>query len=501
MRIVIIGSGIGGSGIGALIAKETNHEVYLFERDVILGGRCASYMKQDKEGRSWKFDVGCHIFSTCDKGPLGVIADRCGKQIAWSYTKDPGPRVNVMGMELSGITKPKRKKKTDAKKKKKKSMTELLRNFKLEDTWQYDDLPLIAFLDEFYGPGKSAMMKLMYSMNAGVMFGTDPNSTSTGEWLRSMADNYQQMSMGYPIGGTGIIPESYCAAIEENGGKVFTGKDGHVKKIVIDNNIVKGVEAGPDNEFYEADMVIANSDIKTTVSKLVGENLFPKEYVEYVKDLKWGGQVCSVKIGIDTVITDQKMLTYVPKLDVDSDLSKMVSDPSNIGKIDFGSQGVPMKTALLIVPISNHDPNLAPKGCQNIHAVTPTAFGGMIKWSKADEKKWERACINTFASLWPEIEDHIVIQEYISTSHLEKRFGKEGAGTGIAQSIGQSGKRRPSMISPIKGLYYCSGDAGGWGIGTELPARAALELFEIFQQNKFSNDVILNQIKPLPRIA
>jgi predicted NAD/FAD-binding protein len=52
MKIIIIGSGIGGSGIGALIAKETAHEVFLFERDVILGGRCASYEKKDAQGRS-----------------------------------------------------------------------------------------------------------------------------------------------------------------------------------------------------------------------------------------------------------------------------------------------------------------------------------------------------------------------------------------------------------------------------------------------------------------
>ena len=63
------------------------------------------------------------------------------------------------------------------------------------------------------------------------------------------------------------------------------------------------------------------------------------------------------------------------------------------------------------------------------------------------------------------------------------RFGKEGAGTGTAQSMDQVGKKRPSMISPIKGLYFCSGDAGGWGIGTELPARAALQLFDILKKD------------------
>jgi hypothetical protein len=218
--------------------------------------------------------------------------------------------------------------------------------------------------------------------------------------------------------------------------------------------------------------------------KLIGEQYLPSDYVKYVKELKWGGQVCSVKLGIDTIITDQKMLTYVPKMKGDEVIGQIMNPKADIKAWDLAKLGVPEKTALLIVPISNHDPALAPKGCQNIHAVSPTAFGSLVKWSHADEKKWEQTCLNTFFTLWPEMEKHIVIQDFVSTSLLEARFGKEGAGTGIAQSIDQVGEKRPSMVSPIRGLYYCSGDAGGWGIGTELPARAALELFQYFQDQK-----------------
>ena len=35
-KIVIIGSGIGGSGIGALLAKETSHQVQLFEKNKLI---------------------------------------------------------------------------------------------------------------------------------------------------------------------------------------------------------------------------------------------------------------------------------------------------------------------------------------------------------------------------------------------------------------------------------------------------------------------------------
>ena len=340
-NIIIVGSGIGGSGIGALITKETPHQIYCFEQNKIIGGRCGSYKRIDDKNREWIFDVGCHIFSTCDKGPLGEILTRVGKELKWSYTQNPGPRVNVMGRELSGLTKNKKRQKTEVKKKKKPNFTDFMKNMTIEQTSKYDEMTLNGLLDEFYGEGKGAMNRVIYSMQAGVMFGTTPNETSAGEFLRCVGDNAKKMSMGYPIGGgTGIIPENYWASMEENGGKLFLGKDGRVTKIVIENNEVKGIEAGPDKVFYESDTVIANSDIKTTVLKLVGEKYFDKEYIDYIKGLKWGGQVCSLKVAIDTIVTDLKMLTYVPKMD-QSEMRQLISTDMDLKELDFKKMGVP----------------------------------------------------------------------------------------------------------------------------------------------------------------
>ncbi|MBD3229969.1 MAG: NAD(P)-binding protein [Candidatus Lokiarchaeota archaeon] len=480
-KIIIVGSGIGGSGIGSLLAKNKKVDITVFEQNKIIGGRCGSYIKKDDQGRDWKFDVGCHIISNCDKGPLGTILTKIGKDkdFHWSYTKNPGPRVNIMGMELkaSGSTRRRRKKK----KKKKKGFIHQIKEMSDDEIENWNYVSLKKLLDEKLGE-KKALQKIMYSMQAGVMFGTSPSETSAGEYLKCTKLNAQTMSMGYPIGGCGAIPEAYCECITENNGKVILGKKGRVKKIIVEDNKVKGVEVGPNNEFHSADIVIANSDIKTTVFELIGEKHFNKEYLDWIEDLKWGGQVCSLKIGVDKIITDQKMLTYVPKMEGMDNIFTSIED--ELEDLDFTEMGVPEKSAQLIVPVSNHDPNLSPSRCQNIHTVTPTAFGKMVKWSKKNEDKWRECCINSLASLWPDLEDHIIISDFISTSHLEARWGKEGAGTGIAQSIDQVADRRPSQVSPIDGLYFSSGDAGGWGIGTELAAQSALELWDYFQNKK-----------------
>ena len=495
-KIIIIGSGIGGSGVGSLISKETNHQVTLYEQAKILGGRCASYTKKDNQGRDWLLDVGCHIFSTGEKGPLGEILNRINKPIKWSLTKNPGPRIVFMGMDMSKSVSPKKKKKQkdDPKKKadSKPNFMAYMEAMSLEETRKYDYVPLNKFLDDYFGKGK-AMKKMMFSMQAGVMHGVGPEECSAGEYIRCAADNSRQFSMAYPYGGCGAIPEAYCAAIQEKGNKVISGKDGRVHKIVVDDGVVKGVEVGKDKEFKEADIVISNADIKTTVLKLVGEKHFDSEYVKKIKDLSWGGMVCSIKLGVDKILTDQKMLTYVGQLQTDdiesTFLSGMMREKS---VLDPSKLQIPNKTILFVVPISNHDPSLAPPGCQNIHAVSPTSYGTMIHWDKEGDKKWEQTCINTLKEFLPDIEDHIVIQDFVSTSYLNAHFGKEGAAIGVSQPIDQIGEKRPSQISSIKGLYNCSYDVGktAWGIGTEAAARTALDLFEVLQKNDFSNEKI-----------
>lgn len=493
-KIIIIGSGIGGSGVGALISKETNHDLALYEQATIIGGRCASYIKKDSQGRDWKFDVGCHIFSTGEKGPLGEILRRINKPLKWSLTQNPGPRIIVMGMDMSKrVTEMSRKRGQDKGKGEadaKPNFFKALEAMSMKETHNYDYITLTKFLDAYFGPGKAMTQKLMYSMQAGVMHGVGADECSAGEYIRCAADNARSYSMGYPYGGTGAIPEAYCAAIKEKGNQVFLGKEGQVYKIVVDDGVVKGVEVGEDKEFQEAEIVIANVDIKTTIFKLVGEKHFNQDYLNYIKKLKWGGMVCSLKLGLDKVMTDQKMLTYVGRLDLKTNFMAAALQPGL--DIDPMKLPIPEKTVVFVVPISNHDPALAPPGCQNIHVVAPTSYGRLVLWDKESDKKWEQTCINTLKEFLPDIEDHIVIRDFVSARILNVRFGKEGAAIGISQAIDQISAKRPSQISPIKGLYYSSFDVGrtAWGIGTEASARAALDLSDVLQRNNFSNDRI-----------
>jgi len=43
--------------------------------------------------------------------------------------------------------------------------------------------------------------------------------------------------------------------------------------------------------------------------------------------------------------------------------------------------------------------------------------------------------------------------------------GQGGECFGLAQIIGQCGKNKPSIKSPIRGLFYAGADAGSYGLG------------------------------------
>lgn len=70
---VIIGGGVGGTALGALLAS-AGQRVILFEKNTIIGGRCASYIRDE-----FIVDVGVHLFGMCDKGPLGEVCRRAGE--------------------------------------------------------------------------------------------------------------------------------------------------------------------------------------------------------------------------------------------------------------------------------------------------------------------------------------------------------------------------------------------------------------------------------------
>lgn len=66
-----------------------------------------------------------------------------------------------------------------------------------------------------------------------------------------------------------------------------------------------------------------------------------------------------------------------------------------------------------------------------------------------------------------------------STWWMEHWLGKEyGPAISTAQTPDQVGDKRPSVVTPVRGLNLAGDGAGGRGVGTELAADSAMECAE-----------------------
>ncbi len=92
--VIVIGSGIGGSAIGAMLSHR-GYQVTVLERLNFIGGRCCTAQRE-----GFAVDLGVHTFSQSGAGPLGEVLRQCGRSedaVQWSYTKNPTQKLNYLG--------------------------------------------------------------------------------------------------------------------------------------------------------------------------------------------------------------------------------------------------------------------------------------------------------------------------------------------------------------------------------------------------------------------
>lgn len=77
---IVVGSGIGGMAAGVLMAHQ-GKKVLMVEKHDCLGGRVSAYKKGE-----FNFDLGVHIISRGNKGPLGEVLRRVGAENNLEYT-------------------------------------------------------------------------------------------------------------------------------------------------------------------------------------------------------------------------------------------------------------------------------------------------------------------------------------------------------------------------------------------------------------------------------
>lgn len=452
---IIIGSGIGGGGVGALLSH-AGLKVLVLERNKLIGGRCISY---DRSGCT--MDLGWHFYCLGKVGPLQEILNRVGlpESIPWN---------DLNGTSYIQIGKV-------AKKYSKQSMYEAASederdNFKrlfqavftitdaeLDQLWY---VPVEQWVQSFT---RDKMANTLIESFVSQYFCVPSSEASATEFIRAFRDVMANRATSYPSGGNYSVPVAYIEAIKTFGGVVKT--DTAVQKILVENGAAVGVvtEGG---ETFRAPMIISGADLKMTVLELAGEAHFPPEYVQKVKNLTYSCHGVMLRVLCSEKVTDRQVVIYIPD---DQSPPCKVTDEMKAGKVPQligGCFGSP----------TEFDPSLAPDGKQmitSLHACPPDIRDHI------DE--WRESLLRSFYEVYPQARGKVEKVWVDPPSLVKGLCGETGAIIGVGQTIHQVHERRPSVISPLKGLYFASSEAGGHGIGTELAASSALELFDKLQ--------------------
>lgn len=446
---IVIGSGMGGMAAAVLMAH-SGKKVAVFEKNKIFGGRLSSYKKD-----GFTLDIGVHTISRGANGPVARCLERVGIKDAIKFQKIRP----VISFEGKPFIFPHDLKTMVPEEDFNALMTFMkdVKGFTEEEIEELDSISLKDLLNRY------TQNEVVHTCvcRIGSVYCAQPHwLESAGEFVRCMSWEAASKSSGYPEGGCIAITDAYIEAIRKFGGDVFNSSQ--VEKIIVQDEKAVGVVVN--GEEYRADMIVSNGEIKSTVLKLVGKEHFSADYVEYVENLKysWAGPV--LRIALDKELTDIKMLSQFGEIGQEQYYEKI-------------SNGImPKQFNIFFVVPSNFSPGVAPEGKQLLSVASPVP----CDTPKEVMDKLQEALLDTVEGLVPDLRKHIIWIDSMNIQATNAMVGEDGCVVGIAQCVGQTGKNRPKIKTPLEGLYMVGSEAGGAGVGIELCINSAMEFFDTY---------------------
>lgn len=453
-KVVVIGTGMGGSAVSALLARE-GAEVTVLERNGFPGGKAASF---ERDG--FIYDTGVHWLARGDKGPMGEIANIVGAEIqfrklepAMQFTT--GGRTAILSQDMDeeealeslfeqiGVL-PENREGAHA------LFKDMARERSPKELEELDEVSFSDYIARFVD---DEQLNRVLDGFTGMYMCISRRAASAGEFILCFSGQAKKKNLCYPLGGMRAVPVAYLKALESLGGEVRYSMP--VERIVVEGGKVRGVEVGG---FIPADLVISNNGVKETVA-MTGRHVFPDQYLAMVDSLRLSFGAVSVKYALNAEVVKPHLFCYFP---------------------DFRDPELAERQAAIFVPVpSAADPSLAPPGCQLVLAgsLAPPGLEDRDQVKAICEEMLDRI-ENTMRDLFPDIEEHVVWKIRTDTRYISEISGRwTGEVIGVAQNRHQVGKKRPGNATPIQGLYLVGADVGARGVGTEMAADSALNLW------------------------
>ena len=273
----------------------------------------------------------------------------------------------------------------------------------------------------------------------------------------------------YIVGGCHTIVDAVAGAVLDKGGKIITNTA--VKKIVIENGRVKGVELA-DGRFEAADQVLASGGMREVFFDMVGKENLPAELVSQIESIRLMESVHMVQLGIDfdpTPCQPSSLCYYYYTYDLEGAVKRLRSGDYHEGK-----------DGLLIYVPSLHSPSMAPSRhyAVTIYTVAPDTLAEG-SWNSRREELSDRL-VEVAERHIPGLRQHtktrliITPEDFRLRTHLKHHsFG------GVPPVIGN---KAPSHKTPIRGLWFIGAQSESGGGVVNVMTGAQKTVRQILQE-------------------
>jgi all-trans-retinol 13,14-reductase len=271
--------------------------------------------------------------------------------------------------------------------------------------------------------------------------GTRPENTLAVKSLSTVL-SYVVFGGGWSFkGGSQRFADALRDVITTHGGEVLV--DRRVDRILVEKGRVTGVQTG--GKRLTSSLVVSNADVSSTMTRLVDASEVDASYMKRLKELELSHGATAVYLGLDMDLSEYPIL---------------IRD---------------VRTKLEVAINSNADPGLAPPGQGSVTLIVPDEYHrypprGTSGYLEAKRRATDEI-IGMADRIIPGLRDHIVVAETGTPRTFERYLSMPaGACYSFSQALNN---RRPYFKAPIRGLYF-SGASTHPGAGVEGVAISAI---------------------------
>jgi phytoene dehydrogenase-like protein len=278
----------------------------------------------------------------------------------------------------------------------------------------------------------------------------------------------QRHNMPVPVGGAGRLAEALVGAVEEAGGKVFTGAE--VTRVVAEGNRTVAVETAEGHTVRARRAVLADTGPRRLFVDLVSGAAVPPSFLDGIRRFRYGSGIFKLDVALDGPVRWAAAgLERCGVVHVSGDVDAMARAAAQVRDRVF-----PAEPALITGQQTVADPSRAPAGGHTLWVEThvpPAPRGdargeiGARSWADAAEPFCERV-LDRLERHAPGLRSRIVATAVRTPPDLEAANpnlvdGDLGGGSNV---LSQQLVFRPvpgwfRYATPVRGLYLCSASA------------------------------------------